>query len=247
LRVRRLSAIGALAVIGPAVLGLSSATATAVPSAARPRLAIAQPPTAADVVAGRFVRRAELDNGAFVVAPAQAGERPPMAAHEAGVLIGSDPTVTGSHGDELLGFGQVSVRSNLGVSLERTPAWVGLVWDGVSSCPLMTIPSGSTTTTSAPPTPGYRAVVIVQARKVFDYASRGAPCGGPPAGPSAQAASETVSVPWAPFARRSCGEISLQSSAPLGPPAGGMAPPTSSYTTITHAPTGPIGQSDPIT
>ncbi|MCL2393948.1 MAG: hypothetical protein FWC87_04595 [Acidimicrobiaceae bacterium] len=154
---------------------------------------IGQPPTAADVVGGRVVTPVELDNGAFKVTPRLGGHLT-VSAKEAAVLFGSDVLATAIHTGPVLGFGLVSVAPRLGVHLHQTPAWVGVLQNAVAfSCPAQTVPSAGGAVT---PTPGYTAVIIVNPRKVFDYQSRNSPCGLSPTGPSAQPASEQISIPW---------------------------------------------------
>jgi hypothetical protein len=192
-----LLAAGALVLPGLSAFAPSAAATTAVTSdLATSKPAITEPPSAADIVAGRFVHRGELDDGALAVSPAPATKHPPMNMATAVVLLKSDPLATGSQTGLLLGFGLATIRPGLGVKVDRAAAWVGLMWGGAFSCPAMTIPSGPTTTVAAPPTPGYRVVIMLNTRKVFDYESRGSACGGPPSGPTAQTATETVSVPW---------------------------------------------------
>jgi hypothetical protein len=147
-------------------------------------------------VTGRFVRSAELDDGALVVSPPPGQTSPELSQHQAEVLFGSDPQVMGAFHGALLGYGLVSVEPGLGVDLTDVPAWVGLVWGGVYHCPAMTVPTAPTTTSAPQPTPGYQAVIISDSHDVFDYQSRGSACDSPVRGPSASPASETTSVPW---------------------------------------------------
>jgi hypothetical protein len=130
------------------------------------------------------------------VAPLPGETSPALSQHEAAVLFGSDPQAMGGYGGALLGYGSVSVKPDLGVDVTATPAWVGLVWGGGYSCPSMTVPTGPTTTLAPQPTPGYRAVIIIDSQHVFDYQSRGSICDLPVQGPTASTASETISVPW---------------------------------------------------
>ncbi|HZT66037.1 MAG TPA: hypothetical protein VFA11_09645 [Acidimicrobiales bacterium] len=130
------------------------------------------------------------------MSPAAGSAEPEVSRQEASVLFGSDESIRGSSAGQLLAYGIVSVQPSLEVQASNTPAWLGLVWGGATSCPAMTAPAGPTTTTVPAPTPGYRAVIIVDPHHVFDYRSRGSSCGSPATGPSASAASEIISVPW---------------------------------------------------
>lgn len=176
----------------------SAPTRSVMPTGATvPAHSFDQPPTARDVASGRFVRSAELDDGALTVAPASRDLRPSVSEQQASMLFRSDPVAAGSHSGVLLAYGLVSVRAGLGIDVTEAPAWLGLLWGGAVNCPSMASPPSTTTTTLAPqPTPGYRAVIIVDSQHVFDYRSRGSVCGFPASGPSASAASEMVSVPW---------------------------------------------------
>lgn len=153
-----------------------------------------QPPTRTDVVDGKWVSPAELDNGAFEVSPF-AGGHPAINAKKAAVLFGSDSSVAGgSSTAPIFGFGLVSLQPGLGARLHRTPAWVGVVRRTAYLCPME--PVSVTTTPDRLPTPGYTAVIIVGTHKVFDYQSRTSICDEPATGPSVEPASETISVPW---------------------------------------------------
>lgn len=176
--------------------GSGTVVRTGTPGTTAPAQGVDQPPRPADVGSGRFVHAAELDGGGLKVSPAPGGTHPALGQHEAAVLFGSDSSVYGQRTQHLLGFGVVSVKPGLGVDVRRAPAWLGLVWGGATSCPAMTAPTGSTTSTVEPPTPGYRAVIIIDSRQVFDYRSRGSACGEPATGPDARAASEILSTPW---------------------------------------------------
>lgn len=183
----------------------------------------ALPPAGADVSAHRFVRWSVLDRGALVVAPPPPTAKPAIGFGRARALFRADQAVAGVHQQAFLGFGLVSVASSLTAkrypALERTPAWIGIAWGGVTSCPALAAPalpapssppSHGSTASSTPsgagapagksgsaPTPGYTAVIILaRGRTVLAYQSRGGSCGGPVTGPTLTAAPETVSVPW---------------------------------------------------
>ena len=188
--------LAAIAAAALSACGSSPSVSTQAPPPPARGQAVDQPPLQADVVAGRFIRSAELDDGALRVSPASAHAEPKITQQQARVLFGSDESIRGSSAGHLLGYGIISVQPSLGAPANDTAAWVGFVWGGATSCPAMTAPTGPTTTTVPPPTPGYRAVIIVDPREVYDYQSRGSSCGGPATGPDANAASEVISVPW---------------------------------------------------
>lgn len=155
-------------------------------------------PASAHVAGGRYVNSIELDDSGLVVTPAPSSRRPSIGERAADLLFRSDEAVTGIHRGALLGFGLVSIRASLTDDhfprLHATPAWVGLAWGGVTSCPAR---PATTTPSSPPPTPGYTAVVVLgSGRTVLAYASRTSSCGEPPAGPGVSQAPEVVSVPW---------------------------------------------------
>lgn len=193
---RRHLLLAAVATAGLSACGSAASVSTQAPPAPGRGRPVDQPPSQADVAAGRFVRSAELDDGALVVSPAPGGAVPKISQQTASVLFGSDESIRGSSAGHLLGYGFISVEPSLGAPVNDAAAWVGLVWGGATSCPAMTAPTGSTTTTVPPPTPGYRAVIIIDPRQVYDYQSRGSSCGGPATGPDANVASEVISVPW---------------------------------------------------
>lgn len=160
----------------------------------------AGPPSAARVVGGRYAGAFQLDGGSLVVAAAPEGRRPAISQAAADLLFRSDEAVAGVHQHALLGFGLASISSSLTAGrfppVHDTPAWIGLAWGGITSCPAE--PASATSTTAAPPpTPDYTAVIVLgSGRTVLAYSSRTSFCWEPPNGPSLRAAPEAVSVPW---------------------------------------------------
>lgn len=177
--------------------------ATALSKATVPAQGPDQPPTSTDVMAGRYTRSAELDDGAFRVSRAPLADTPSVSQHEAAILFGSDAEAKYYPSGNLLGFGLVSVQPGLGVNLSQIPAWVGLASGVSSSCGEQTASTDPTTTVAPPPTSGYLAVIMIDSRHVYDYESRTSLCGGlSPA--TAKSADELLAVPWQ--------ELSLTSS-----------------------------------
>jgi hypothetical protein len=160
------------------------------------------PPADKDVVAGRFVTGAELDNAVFYITPAPASLKPEISQAQASILYEADSAVAGAHSDSLLGFGLVTVRQSMTAaagdsSLQSTPAWIGVASGAIYSCPFMPVSQTTIPAAEEPPTPGYTAVVIVgRGTQVVTYDSRGGPCGERPTGPDLASSLETISSNW---------------------------------------------------
>lgn len=190
------------------------------------------PPQADDVVAGRFVRSAGLDNGELVISPAPAADQPAIDLGSASTLFRSNGAVTSS-APVVLGFGLVSVDPAVNAGhgtapLRATPAWIGVVHSaGIYSCPAIvattSVPAGP-----PPPTPNYTAVIIPAApAPIVSYRSRSQVCDEPPTGPTLSATPQVVSAPWQEVGLVA-GQLTLRYQAPscvadpeLGVSAGG--------------------------
>jgi hypothetical protein len=157
-------------------------------------------PDTTDVVRGRFVKPVVLDNGAFEVVRAPAGDRPLVSQEKAAQEIGASPVLQ-SRTQGPLGFGLVTISLRVkGVPrVARLPAWVGFARSSeITNCPEQSSSSSSVGLQgTALPSSGYAAVVIGAAHgsPAVTYTARSVLCGS--VQPAALAmASEAVSVPW---------------------------------------------------
>ena len=160
-------------------------------------------PSGNDVAGGVFVKAVRL--GDLSVAPSPYGKTQKhlgLTWSQAAKLFESSASEQGVHINAILGFGLVSFFSPNSIldsiKLDHRPAWVGIAWGEVTSCPAMKnknrfgAPKGAAE-------PVYSVVVIYANAGLgaFSYDTRGqSPCGGNVAGPVVNIGREVESVPW---------------------------------------------------
>jgi hypothetical protein len=179
------------------------------------RPAPAGPPSPGAVAAGRYVHPVEVTG--LHVSPSPSGSTLGLTWKQADAMFEATSAVAGSHQYAILGFGTVTLagrRLPRGVpAFDHRPAWVGIVWGGIVSCPAQTVPAqGASTTVPAPFEPVFTAVVIygVGGSGAVVYTGRGSPpCGGALQGPTVARAYEIRSVPWRQEGRSRAGSLLL--------------------------------------
>ena len=170
-------------------------------------VAAGSPPSAHDVVHGRFVRTVILDNGVVTVKPARASVEPTMDLRTMSTVIWATSQIVGYH-QQVLGFGLVSITKRTGTikSITSLPAWIGFatVKGEATSCPAMLY---GQKLPKVPPLPstGEAVVVVgdvpVPTNAVFSsppavvYTAASAPCGSLLKS-RLEVATEQVSVSW---------------------------------------------------
>ncbi|NNN12871.1 MAG: hypothetical protein HKL81_03865 [Acidimicrobiaceae bacterium] len=160
-------------------------------------------PSGNDVAGGVFVKGVSL--GGLSIAPAVSGSAKQhlgLTWSQAAKLFEASVSEQGVHINAILGFGFVSLpgaNSMLGgVKIDHRPAWVGIAWGEITSCPAMKA-SKRPGTPRGTVKPIYSVVVIYgnAGLGAFSYDSRGQPpCGGPAAGPVISLGRKVESVPW---------------------------------------------------
>ena len=168
-----------------------------------PQVRYVTSPSGEDVADGVFVKGVRL--GGLSIAPTASGSSMKhlgLTWSQAAKLFESSVSEQGVHTNAILGFGFVSLpgsNSSLGgIKMDHRPAWVGIAWGEVTSCPAMRTSKRSGTPRRAVK-PIYSAVVIYgnAGLGAFSYDSRGEPpCGGRLAGPVISPGKKVESVPW---------------------------------------------------
>ncbi len=211
-----------LALVASAV-GLDSCSSTGTQTAGgSPSSGSATPPTPNSVLKGNYVRTVSM-SGLRVTPP-----RSRTIADHLGLTWGGAETlfeatsaVQGSHTNAILGFGLVTiVGSPLPPGtppLDGQPAWVGITWGGVTSCPAELGATKGSSSTNLSHHQIFTAVVIygVGGKGALVYTSRGdPPCGGAPTGPTVATAKEVLSVPWHQATPLHSGRVQVSYQAP---------------------------------
>ena len=160
-------------------------------------------PSGADVASGVFVKGVRL--GGLSISPMPSGsakDHLELTWSQAAKLFRSSTSEEGAHLNAILGFGLVSLSGSKqalgGLKVDHLPAWVGIAWGEITSCPAMRT-SKESNVLKAAAKPIYSAVVIYGrgGKGAFSYDSRGQlPCGGAISGPIIRPAREVRSVPW---------------------------------------------------
>ncbi len=191
-------------------------------SGGSPRSGSATPPTPKSVLKGSYVRTVSM--GGLRITPPRfgtTGEHLGLSWGGAETLFEATSAVQGSHTNAILGFGLVAiVGSPLPPGtppLDGQPAWVGITWGGVTSCPAeLGTPKGSSSTNRTHHQI-FPAVVIygVGGKGALVYTSRGdPPCGGAQTGPTVAEAKEVLSVPWHQTTPLHSGRVQVSYQAP---------------------------------
>jgi hypothetical protein len=152
------------------------------------------------VVDGRFTRELVVDEGTLVVQPAAAGTVPVVTLSIARTLVGAAQSGEGEawQAAQVIGFGIVSIDTSITKGLpsyDKRAAWVALV----PGSPDVRFAAATA------PQPSFEMIVLDadSGADVLVYRTAGLGlCGGPADctpvlhGPSVEAATEIVSVPW---------------------------------------------------
>ena len=159
-------------------------------------------PSNNDVAGGVFVKGIRL--GGLTIAPTVPGSAQKhlgLTWSQAAKLFESSVSEQGPHINAILGFGVVSSsgpNSMLGgIRLDHRPAWVGIGWGEITSCPAEI--SKRPGTLRGAVTPIYSVVVIFAngGLGAVSYDTRGQPpCGGALVGPTISPGRKVESVPW---------------------------------------------------
>ncbi len=160
-------------------------------------------PSGDDVASGVFVKGVRL--GGLSISPMASGSARKhlgLTWSQAAKLFRSSTSEEGAHLNAILGFGLVSLSGSKhalgGLKVDHRPAWVGIAWGEITSCPAMRT-SKESNALKAAAKPIYFAVVIYGRGGLgaFAYDSRGQlPCGGAISGPIIGPARKVESVPW---------------------------------------------------
>lgn len=198
LAVAAVAAVLALALPGSSAGGRTQQVVTSPSTSTGP----AGPPSGKAVADGRYIRPVAVTG--LRISPPTSNSTLGLGWDRALALFQSVMAMSGAEKSAILGAATVTLTGiplPQGVpTLHRQPAWVGITWGGITSCPAVTAPPKGTPHTAAPRyQPIYQALVIYgqDGQGAIIYTGRGSPpCGGALLGPSVAPALETVSVPW---------------------------------------------------